>query len=91
MRLLFVRDQLLPYLKKVLITLKILEEAGYEAWLVGGFVRDTLLGKPSHDFDIATNALPKQSKNILAQKGFAVHETGIKHGTITAILMEYHF
>lgn len=72
--------------EEVLITLKILEEAGYEAWLVGGFVRDTLLGKPSHDFDIATNALPKQSKNILAQKGFAVHETGIKHGTITAIL-----
>lgn len=71
---------------EALITLKTLEDNGYEAWFVGGFVRNSILTIPSHDFDLATNALPQQSREILLSSGFAVYETGIKHGTITAIL-----
>lgn len=48
-------------IKKILNTL---EENGYQAYLVGGFVRDYLLGITSHDADIATNALPKDIHNI---------------------------
>ena len=40
--------------------LKTLEQAGFEACFVGGCVRDTLLGRPVHDWDIATSALPEQ-------------------------------
>ena len=48
-------------IKKILETL---EDAGYQAYLVGGFVRDYLLGINSYDIDIATNALPKDIHNI---------------------------
>ena len=40
--------------------LSMLEEAGFEAYIVGGCVRDMLLGRPVSDFDITTNALPEQ-------------------------------
>ncbi len=76
---------------EALATLSALENAGYEAWLVGGFVRNSMLNLPSNDFDIATNATPEQSKQILLAKGFAVHDTGIKHGTITAIYNDVPF
>ena len=45
--------------EKALELLKIFSENGYEAYLVGGFVRDYVLGKKSFDIDICTNALPK--------------------------------
>ena len=48
-------------IKKVLETL---EANGYEAWLVGGYVRDYLLGKETTDIDIATNATPSQTKAV---------------------------
>ena len=44
--------------------LKKIENEGYEAYIVGGFVRDLLLGKPSYDVDICTNALPMNLKQI---------------------------
>lgn len=64
--------------------LEILEAAGYEACLVGGCVRDFLLGKMPHDFDITTNALPEETEKAFA--GFRVFETGIKHGTVTVLI-----
>ncbi len=76
---------------EALTVLKILEEAGYEAWFVGGYVRDSIQGKDSHDFDLTTSALPEQSKEALRAQGLAVYETGIKHGTITAILNDIPF
>ncbi len=76
---------------EALTTLGALEDAGHEAWFVGGFIRNSMLNLPSHDFDIATNATPKQSKEVLLAKGFAVFETGIKHGTIAAILNNVPF
>jgi len=66
--------------------LELLEKAGYEAYFVGGCVRDALMGRESGDADVTTNALPQQVKETFA--GFNVIETGIKHGTVTVILPE---
>ena len=62
--------------------LETLEKANFEAYVVGGFVRDFLLGKKSNDVDITTNALPKEIKSLFPK----TIDTGIKHGTITVIL-----
>jgi tRNA nucleotidyltransferase (CCA-adding enzyme) len=61
-----------------------LESAGFEAWAVGGCVRDSLLGLAPHDWDICTNARPEQTLTVFA--GRRVIETGIKHGTVTVLL-----
>lgn len=63
-----------------------LEAAGHEAWVVGGWVRDALLGNPSHDVDVTCDALWDQSARILRSAGIEVHETGTRHGTITAVV-----
>jgi len=57
------------------------ERAGYEAWVVGGAVRDWLLKREPHDFDLAVSAAPEELKNIYA--GWRVMETGLRHGTLT--------
>lgn len=59
-----------------------LEQAGYEAYAVGGCVRDTLLGKEPNDWDITTNALPDQMKTVFKR----TIDTGIQHGTITVLV-----
>ena len=58
-----------------------LEQAGFEAHLVGGGVRDMLLRRPVHDWDLATSALPEQVQRICAR----TIPTGIKHGTVTVL------
>lgn len=60
-----------------------LEADGYEAYLVGGCVRDMLRGKEPHDWDITTSALPQQVLSCFA--GETVNESGIKHGTVTVL------
>lgn len=57
--------------------------AGFDAYLVGGCVRDLLLGKVPSDWDVATSALPKEVINVF--NGGKVIETGIKHGTVTIV------
>lgn len=57
---------------------------GYAAHLVGGCVRDLLLGKAPHDWDIATEALPEEVIRLFS--GERVVETGLRHGTVTVIL-----
>ena len=64
----------------------VLEEAGYEAWCVGGFVRDALLGRPSHDVDVATSALWPEVKRVCEDRGMHIYETGSKHGTVTVVV-----
>ncbi len=61
-----------------------LESAGYEAFVVGGCVRDSLMGRKPKDYDIATSAGPEQ---IIESMGgsFKIIETGIKHGTVTVV------
>ena len=68
--------------------IRILNQNGYEAYYVGGCVRDALMGNVPHDFDIATNALPEQTKRIFWEKGVPVIETGIQHGTISVLLQK---
>ena len=63
-----------------------LEACGYEAWVVGGWVRDAVLGNPSHDVDVTTSAPWQETARVLRAAGFAVHETGTKHGTVTAVV-----
>lgn len=63
-----------------------LEEAGFEAWVVGGFVRDALLGAEGHDVDVTTSAPWQQTAEILRRAGIEVHETGAQHGTVTAVV-----
>lgn len=58
-----------------------LEKAGYEAYAVGGSVRDALLGRPACDWDITTSALPEEMEKVF-EKTF---ESGIEHGTITVL------
>ena len=69
------------FLKKAL---KILEEHGYEGYLVGGCVRDILMGRKPFDFDLTTNATPEKIKEIFAD--YHVIETGLMHGTVTVVI-----
>lgn len=61
-----------------------LHENGYEAYIVGGSVRNMMLGMSVDDFDITTNALPSETKSLFPD--FTVVETGIKHGTVTVVV-----
>jgi len=63
----------------------VLEAAGHEAWAVGGWVRDALLGSASHDVDVCSSARWQDAAQALRAAGMAVHETGTKHGTVTAV------
>ena len=60
-----------------------MEKAGYEAYLVGGCVRDQLMGRPVHDHDITTSAMPEQVMAVFSD--CTVVPTGIKHGTVTVL------
>lgn len=57
---------------------------GYEAFVVGGCVRDSLLGNTPNDWDICTNAKPMETLKLFKNK-FTVVETGLKHGTISLV------
>lgn len=69
--------------KNISRALEMLEAAGYEAWVVGGCVRDSLMGISPHDYDITTSALPAQTEQVFA--GYRLIETGLKHGTVTVL------
>ncbi|MBR3056467.1 MAG: HD domain-containing protein [Clostridiales bacterium] len=60
-----------------------LEGSGYEAYIVGGAVRDILLGKDPDDFDITTSATPSETISVFGEKN--CHPTGIAHGTVTVV------
>ena len=62
--------------------IKTLEDAGFEARYVGGCVRDTLLDRPIHDWDIASQALPEDVLRLFPH----CVSTGIRHGTVTVLL-----
>lgn len=61
-------------------------EAGYEVRIVGGAVRDLVMGKNPKDIDMATDAEPETMMKILDAAGIRHEPTGLQHGTITAIL-----
>lgn len=65
--------------------LAVLQESGYPAYLVGGCVRDCLLGRKPHDWDICTSASVNRIKPVFEEKGYRVAPTGLQHGTLTVI------
>jgi len=68
----------------VLDLLHPLNDAGFQAYVVGGCVRDWLLHRTPKDWDICTNALPEEMKQVFRNNRLV--ETGLKHGTLTVIL-----
>ncbi len=62
--------------------IEVLQNNGYEAYVVGGCVRDTLLGRLPKDWDITTSALPQQVKSLFPR----TIDTGIQHGTVTIMI-----
>lgn len=67
---------------KIEYVIDTLNKKGFDAFIVGGCVRDMLLGKTPNDFDVATNALPTQVESIFEK----TVPTGIKHGTVTVLV-----
>lgn len=67
---------------QVLQIINTLEEAGFEAYAVGGCVRDSILGREPNDWDITTSARPEEVKELFAR----TIDTGIQHGTVTVML-----
>lgn len=68
--------------EKVNTIIQTLQEHGYEAYAVGGCVRDSLLGREPGDWDITTSASPDEIKKLFAR----TVDTGIEHGTVTVLL-----
>lgn len=64
---------------------ELLLKEGYDCYLVGGCVRDSLLGKIPHDWDMCTNATPDAMIEILNRNNIVVNPKGIKYGTVTAM------
>ena len=70
--------------KNVDTAINLLQSAGFEAYAVGGCVRDSLLGKTPNDWDITTSAKPEDMKSVFVN--FHCIDTGIKHGTVTVVI-----
>ncbi len=68
--------------QKVKYIIKTIEDAGFEAYAVGGCVRDSILGREPEDWDITTSARPEQVKALFSR----TIDTGIRHGTVTVML-----
>ena len=70
--------------KEVSFLIDTIYENGYEAFMVGGCVRDSILNLTPNDYDITTSATPQEIMNIF--KDYKIIDTGIKHGTVSIIL-----
>ena len=66
----------------VLDVLRLLTDAGHEAWCVGGCVRDLLLGNMPGDWDVTTSALPEETLRLFGKRAIP---TGLQHGTVTVV------
>ncbi|MBQ7337991.1 MAG: CCA tRNA nucleotidyltransferase [Clostridia bacterium] len=62
-----------------------LEQNGYPAYIVGGCLRDAMRGQTPHDMDVTTAATPAKMLEIFSRAGLRTIETGLKHGTVTAL------
>ena len=71
--------------------LAVLDRDGEEARVIGGAVRNTLLGLPVHEIDVATTALPDGVTRRVQAAGFKAVPTGIEHGTITVVVDKHPF
>lgn len=77
-------NRTMPLPSNVEYVLSKLKENGYQAYVVGGAVRDFLMGKTPHDYDLTSDALPSQISDVF--KEFYQEHSGEKHGTIRVIV-----
>lgn len=77
-------NRTMPLPSSVEYVLSKLKENGYQAYVVGGAVRDFLMGKTPHDYDLTSDALPSQISDVF--KEFYQEHSGEKHGTIRVIV-----
>lgn len=77
-------NRTMPLPSSVEYVLSRLKENGYQAYVVGGAVRDFLMGKTPHDYDLTSDALPSQISDVF--KDFYQEHSGEKHGTIRVIV-----
>ena len=73
------------YVKSIM---KLLSDSGYQAFVAGGAVRDTVLGNEPHDYDIATSARPSDTVDVFMKAGIRFFDNAAKHGTVTAVTEE---
>lgn len=66
----------------------LLEASGFEAYIVGGCVRDTIMGRKPSDWDVTTSANPDEICSVFKQ--YKTVLTGVKHGTVTVIIEHFH-
>ncbi len=64
----------------VLELMQVLHRAGFEAWVVGGCVRDSVLGITPHDYDMCSSATPRQMQQVFADRHLVL--AGVRHGTV---------
>ncbi|MEG0505573.1 MAG: polynucleotide adenylyltransferase, partial [Raoultibacter sp.] len=79
-------DNIITLSPTALTAITVLEHAGFEAWCVGGSVRDHFIQRENVDIDIASAALWQEATSVFEAAGYRVRETGTKHGTITVII-----
>lgn len=77
--------------KEVETIIHILNQNDFEAFIVGGCVRDSLRGKKPVDWDITTNASPYDVMRVFKQQNYRVIQTGVVHGTVTVVIKEDNF
>lgn len=75
---------MIPVPEYVVKAIDLLEKGGYEAYCVGGCVRDSILGREPSDWDVCTSATPDEMKACF--EGYRTIDTGIRHGTLTVIV-----
>jgi poly(A) polymerase len=71
--------------------LAMLDRDGEEARVIGGAVRNALLGEPVHEYDVATTAVPEEVMRRVTAAGFKAVPTGIAHGTVTVVIDRHPF
>ena len=69
----------------------VLDRDGEEARVVGGAVRNALIGLPPHEIDVATTAVPEEVVRRVTAAGFKAVPTGIEHGTVTVVVDRHPF
>ncbi len=78
-----IKTQIPGYCTKVMT---VLNSAGFECFIVGGAVRDIVMGKIPSDYDVTTSATPEETIAALDKEGIRYVPTGLKHGTVMAVL-----
>lgn len=78
-------ERIPDYVRRILT---LIESSGYQAYVAGGAVRDIVLGRVPHDYDIATSARPEDTIGIFKEAGVNYYDNAAKHGTVTAVTEE---